>query len=172
MKFHNSTIYFGALFVLAAVWLGGCAKQGAPQSPARVQDGGAALLMELDARFDRDTAARGVDGWVSYFADNGAMGSADGPPVSGRDAIGQAMKDAFATPGFSLRWKPDYARILVPSKLGYTSGTFTSTRLNERGEKVTKTGVYITVWRKQKDGAWKIEFDTGENGDAAPVVRP
>jgi ketosteroid isomerase-like protein len=31
------------------------------------------------------------------------------------------------------------------------------------GGQTTRRGQYLTVWRKQADGAWKVVYDSGSN---------
>ena len=54
------------------------------------------MLMALDAKFDAQVAARGVDAWVSFFAPNGIQGRGDRPPVVGHAAIREHMTDYYA----------------------------------------------------------------------------
>jgi ketosteroid isomerase-like protein len=61
----------------------------------------------------------------------------------------------------SMRWQPISAEISKSGDLGYTVGSYTITRTDEKGDLVVGTGKYLTVWRLQKDGSWKVEFDTG-----------
>jgi len=51
--------------------------------------------------------------------------------------------------------------------LGYTLGTWRSTRYNDAGRGHVSTGKYVTIWRKQADGSWKVVFDGG-NPDRSP----
>ena len=87
----------------------------APQADARE------VLMKADADFDAAVAEKGIDAWVASFAEDGLMFRA-GEPVHGRAAIRELMAPAFATPGFSLRWKPVAADIAASGDLGYTYG--------------------------------------------------
>lgn len=51
--------------------------------------------------------------------------------------------------------------------LGYTLGTWRSTRYTAEGRGQVITGKYVTIWRKQADGSWKVVFDGG-NPDTSP----
>ena len=53
--------------------------------------------------------------------------------------------------------------------LGYTLGTWQSTHYNEAGKGQVTTGKYVTIWRKQADGSWKVVFDGG-NPDSSPQL--
>lgn len=129
----------------------------------------AQLITQLDRDFDAATAEKGVDGWVSYFADNGSMlGQAD-KPITGHAAIRETMTEMFANPNFSLRWQPTKAEILIPGFMGYTVGKFQRHAVNKAGKKTLLTGTYVSIWKKQPDGAWKIILDTG-SPDGPPKV--
>ncbi len=123
-------------------------------------------LMRADAAFDSATAATGIDGWVSFFAEDGAMMPSGGPVIRGPGEIRKLMGPEFATPGFSIRWKPGGAEVSASEDLGYTFGTSTVIAPGPDGKPVTRYGKYLTVWRKQADGAWKVAMDIG---NAAPA---
>jgi mannose-6-phosphate isomerase-like protein (cupin superfamily) len=65
----------------------------------------------------------------------------------------------FAAPGFSLQWTATKAEISGSGDVGYTAGTY---------QIGPEKGKYITVWKKQADGSWKVTEDIF-NGDAAPA---
>jgi ketosteroid isomerase-like protein len=66
----------------------------------------------------------------------------------------------LAQPGAALRWQPVWSE--AGGDLGYTTGRW---QLHARGpdgkEAKIETGTYVTVWRRQDDGRWKIAFDLG-----------
>jgi quercetin dioxygenase-like cupin family protein len=67
-----------------------------------------------------------------------------------------------ATPGFSLQWTPGKGDVSASGDLGYTAGTYASTMGG-----ASEQGKYVTVWKKQSDGKWKVSDDIF-NADAAP----
>ncbi len=117
-------------------------------------------LMEADRAFDQSTAARGVEGWVSSFAEDGIMVSSRGLVV-GHDSIRAVMTPVFADSTFTLRWEPDHAEVAASGELGYTLGRYESRRVGEGGAVVTRTGSYLTVWRRGEDGEWRVVVDIG-----------
>lgn len=118
-------------------------------------------IQRADRDFDKDVAAKGIDAWVSYFAEEGKMFRANGEIVQGKAAIREFMAPVFAKPGFSLRWEPIFADVAKSGELGYTYGTYTSRHTDQDGKKVTSTGKYVTIWKKQSDGTWKAVLDIG-----------
>ena len=111
--------------------------------------------------FDAATAERKIDGFSSFLADNVATLRADEPVLRGKAALQQDWKGLLENKSMSLRWQPISAEISKSGDLGYTVGSYTITQTDEKGGAIQGTGKYLTVWRLQKDGLWKVEFDTG-----------
>ncbi|MGH7539727.1 MAG: DUF4440 domain-containing protein [Gemmatimonadota bacterium] len=70
------------------------------------------------------------------------------------------MEPAFAEPGYRLDWEPARAELAASGELGYTIGSYQRTHVVE-GDTIIGTGTYLTVWRRQPDGAWRVELDLG-----------
>jgi len=115
-------------------------------------------VADADRAFDRATAERRADGWAEFFAEDGAMIRSTGT-VTGKSAIHDVMARAFADTSFSLTWEPQHGD--VAGSLGYTDGRFEVRFRDDNGNPVKRTGRYLTVWKKQADGAWKVERDIG-----------
>jgi ketosteroid isomerase-like protein len=127
------------------------------------------VLLELDRDFDKATVEKGVDGWVSYFAEDGAMFPAGGEIVTGKTSIRELMAPVFATPGTSLRWEPLGAQVSRAGDLGYTYGKYVSKAIDPEGKPVTRYGKYVTIWKKQTDGSWKVVMDVGNASPPPPA---
>lgn len=141
-----------AWLVSVVAGLAACAPWGPPAAPND--------LMEADRAFARATAARGADGWATWFAADGRMYRTRGY-VDGRDAIREAMVPAFADSTRRLRWDPDTAFVAASGDLGYTLGHWEAVVLTAAGDSVAGRGNYVTIWRRQTDGSWKVAADIG-----------
>ena len=115
------------------------------------------VVKEADRVFARQTAARGVDGWIDAFASDGKLVSGAGV-TEGLDAIRAAMA-VLDDPGYSLTWEPVYAE--ASGDLGYTHGTYRRESLDSDGNPVVETGRYVTIFRRDASGAWKVVLDIG-----------
>ncbi|MFL5251245.1 MAG: YybH family protein [Myxococcales bacterium] len=128
-------------------------------------------LMDADTQFARDTAERGVEGWVSWFTDDGTMYPPARDAIEGRAAIREQMGDLYdprsGQGGLRLDWQPIRAEVSESGELGWTTGT--SKVVTTAG---MRQGRYITVWRKQADGSWKVWADLGDLGQLNPTQRP
>jgi ketosteroid isomerase-like protein len=126
---------------------------------ARAASDGAAKLTRLEAEFAKATADHGLDGFMSYFADDAVDLPAGGPIISGKENIRKALGPWGAD--FSLVWTPVDAEMAASGDLGYTYGTYVFKENGKDGKPVTGYGKYTTVWKKQTDGSWKVAVDMG-----------
>ena len=160
---NTSSFVVGAM--LGTVALAGCRPAPAPPDPAAVQ----ASLIAADQAFASATAARGLEGWMAAFDSTGIQMEPDVPFTPGLAAIRAAMAPAFADTSWHLTWQPTMAFGSAAGDLGYTLGTWRSLRRDSTGAERISTGKYVTIWRKQADGGWKVVFDGG-NPDTAPRI--
>lgn len=122
----------------------------APQDPADV-------LRAADRDFLQATRERGREGWLAWFAEDAVVF-----PPSGGLALGAAAvrrhyesQDGFPLKGFV--WEPEEAGLASSGDLGWTRGRWG----NDANGTPTWTGQYLSVWRKQPDGAWRVVADCG-----------
>jgi len=118
-------------------------------------------VMQADRDFARDTAKNGVEAWVSYFSQDGVMLPDTGEVVRGHESIHALMAPAFDIPGFSLSWTPEFAEVSVSADLAYTFGSYETSAPDADGNRVVARGRYVTIWRKDADGGWKVVLDIG-----------
>ena len=76
-------------------------------------------------------------------------------PVNGKEVWGKREET-----GFDLIWEPTFAVIARSADFGYDTGP-AKWRANKKEEKFTGHGHFISIWKKQKDGSWKVALDCG-----------
>ena len=143
--------------------LAGCdaedADDGPPADPA--------VLMEADRAFNDDVAEGGAEAWGSWFAEDGAMIQETVGEISGRADI-QAALASLDSPDVSLTWDPIRADIAASGDLGWTTGAWVSEVTDADGNITTRQGRYVSIWRLQADGSWKVVMDLGNPTEPAP----
>ena len=108
-------------------------------------------LEAADRAFSADTSARGIEGWMAAFEPQGGM-MRRGSRIEGA-AIRDAMTDLLAKG--KLVWEPvSSGRV---GTIGFTVGKATYTGPD------TWQSSYVSIWRQQPDGSWKVLFDTGRS---------
>jgi ketosteroid isomerase-like protein len=89
-------------------------------------------------------------------------------PVNGEEVWGKRTET-----GLDLVWEPNFATISRSADFGYDSGQ-SKWRANKTEKKFAGFGHFVSIWKKQGDGTWKVALDCGiENGgsDAKPPLQ-
>ncbi len=111
-----------------------------------------------------------VDGYVKlYYAEGARVLPPNHATVTGRDAIvafyrsyGSIQAVRYTT--LAIEGHNDFA---------YVHGAYQLTVLpSGAAEPVGDTGKYVEIWRKQRDGTWKVVLDIFNSDLAAPVSPP
>jgi ketosteroid isomerase-like protein len=68
-------------------------------------------------------------------------------------------RPAQTTRTATLNWRPAYADVSLAGDLGYTTGPVVLTDNSQKSP--PRYSYYFSVWRKQRDGSWKVELDLG-----------
>lgn len=118
-----------------------------------------ALSMMLHT--ERAFAARALTvGWKSaffeYFADDaiGFQGTTAG------FAKEQIRRRPDPPSGERLVWEPRYGDIAASGELGYLTGPVQTT-VPTRGGDRTRHSLYASIWKRQRDGSFKVMLDVG-----------
>ncbi len=130
----------------------------------------ASVLLKADRDFARAVARNGLEGWMSYMADNAVI--LRHQPFVGREAIRIAMQKAFSDSSITLTWTPTRGQVFKSRDLGYTVGRYQVVHRTDKGDSVTSAGSYLTVWQKQADGRWMVVWDGGSLDRPVPAAKP
>jgi ketosteroid isomerase-like protein len=116
-----------------------------------------AFLYSLEAKFARDTAQGGGPAFAKWFADDAVTLSNGKAPVIGRAAI--AAGTTWTPDQYQLTWTPEGGRMSPGGDMGFTWGHFEGRAKDRDGTPIVNTGRYMTVWKKQANGEWKVALD-------------
>jgi len=125
------------------------------QTTASAED----AIRAADAAWDKTYEAKDLAKAVAFCDEQGSLLWPNSPVATGKDAITKLTASAFAIPDFKLVWHPDKAGVARSGDLGYTSGTYLWSFKDASGKPASDRGKYLTVWKKQGDGSWKVFFD-------------
>jgi uncharacterized protein (TIGR02246 family) len=118
---------------------------------------GAEFLFKLEAQFAADVAKGGGAAFARWFAPDGISLANHQAPVIGREAI--AAQARWTPDRYQLTWTPDGARMGPNGDTGFTWGRYTGIGIDREGNKTTTEGRYITLWKREADGTWKVALD-------------
>jgi ketosteroid isomerase-like protein len=128
-------------------------------SPANPQ--AAAAIVDADRAFAKSVADKNREAFLSFIADVSTFNGGTPDEIRGRDAVWNEWKGFFGVNGPTLTWEPTHAEVLGSGDLGYSVGRSVTRRRTPDGNVAERRGEYLTVWRKQADGRWKVVFDSG-----------
>jgi len=123
-----------------------------------------AFLFDLEAKFAADTAKGGGAAFAKWFADDAVTLSNGQAAVIGKAAI--AADTNWSAADYQLTWKPDGGRMSPGGDMGFTWGHYEGHFKKPDGSAGLTSGRYMTVWKKQPDGSWKVALDASNNEPA------
>ena len=152
-------------------------RSGNPQNPLAqpTLSPGVLTLLELEGRFSQDVAQNGGKAFARWFADDAVTLNNGLPAVLGRAAIAaQAQWDPKL---YQLSWVPQGAQMGPSNDMGFTWGHYEGHSIDKAGQPITKTGRYMTVWKKTAGGEWKVAMDASADeppgaGECCTLPKP
>jgi ketosteroid isomerase-like protein len=134
-----------------------CATAAAAETPEQA----VRAIVDGERRFYEMGQEQGTRAaFLEFLADNSIV--FEPGPVDGKKAWAARPEG-----GLWLKWQPVFAAMSRSADLGYTTGP-AEFRKNKEDEKPFGHGQYISIWRKQKDGAWKVALDVGHGNPRPP----
>lgn len=125
-----------------------------------------ASLREADAAWSKVAQSNQSIEFTSFFLDDAKVLAPNQPTRTGLQEISKMNSEMFSLPGFSLQWVATDVVVSESGDMGYTMGTYTMSWNNSEAIPVTDKGKYLTLWKKQEDGTWKVAVDMF-NSDSA-----
>ncbi|PYQ15780.1 MAG: hypothetical protein DMF80_07745 [Acidobacteria bacterium] len=146
-------------------WLAALCLAG-PASPAAPVDLEAerAAVQRADSAMSEATARRDLAGFLAFLSEDVWFIPNGAETAVGRDGVARLWAALFQERGPTLTWRPTEPDVASSGDLAYTRGEFESKGTDREGKPSTRTGRYLTVWRKQVDGSWRVAVDTSDPG--------
>jgi ketosteroid isomerase-like protein len=138
-------------------------------SSGRAETPGEAVraLVDAERKFYQTGQEQGTRAaFLAFLAEDGIVFRPG--PVNGKEAWSKRQET-----GLDLVWEPTFAAVSRSADFGYDTGP-SKWRANKAEKKFTGFGHFVSIWKKQKDGSWKVALDCGiENtqSDAKPPLQ-
>ena len=112
------------------------------------------ILAALEARDSAKVA--------SYYAPDAVLATRGRPAVRGGEAVSKAIRNDMADPNFKLSVSDGKTDVAASGDLAYRRGSYKITATNPQTKQVEHSvGTYLTVFKKQAGGSWKVVEDFG-----------
>ena len=162
--FIATTGAVAALFVL-----GGCndSKAGGAD-PDKIKQ----AIQADEAQWNKDLKAKNNEALAGHYADDAFFVPPGGNPADGSTAIRQFYANASTDPALAVEITGDKVDVAASGDMAYSRGHFTEKYTDQKtGKVMTDSGTYLTVYKKQDDGSWKIvqDFAAADPSSAKPV---
>ncbi|MCG8435959.1 MAG: DUF4440 domain-containing protein [Gammaproteobacteria bacterium] len=149
---------FAATIAVLATILAACGS--APDADAGAgTDAGREAILSADREFSKLSEAQGtVAAFMHFLTDDAVLLPHGEAPVKGSDAIYEVLS---ADSDYILSWEPQDAEVAASGELGYSWGIYRLRAQDSGAGGVVGYGKYLSVWRKQADGEWRVIADIG-----------
>lgn len=132
-----------------------------------------ALLLERDRSQAEaySTSETPLETIFTGFADDARVLAPGIPMAEGWEESRAVFAELEELPGYSLEYTPQMAEVGGAADLGYTIGTYHMTLPDSDGSISEIDGKYLTIWKRQPDGSWKVAVDMfNTNGPPVPAA--
>ena len=123
-------------------------------------------LIQLEEKFAAATAEGGGRVFAQWFAEDAVTLSNGKPAVLGREAI--AAQANWSPKDYTLTWTPQGAQMGPSNDMGFTWGHYEGKSTGLDGKSVVTTGRYLTIWKKQPGGEWRVAMDASSDEPRIP----
>jgi uncharacterized protein (TIGR02246 family) len=136
--------------------------QGQPAPAARTE-----TLEDVRRAIDKGNA-QWSEGWAkrdgamvaAIFAEDGVQLSGNGKIIKGPAAIGERQKAAMMGVDPGVKVTVTTMNVWLDGDTAYETGRY-KYEYTEKGKPGVDEGRYVTTWKRQKDGSWKLTMDVG-----------
>ena len=98
----------------------------------------------------------------SYYAPDAVIATTGRPAAKDGRAVSKAIMDDLADPNFKMSLSHEKTEVAASGDLAYRRGSYKITAMNPQTKQVEHSvGTYLTVFKKQAGGSWKVVEDFG-----------
>jgi ketosteroid isomerase-like protein len=125
-------------------------------------------LADAERAFAQAATEKGIrDSFLEYFADDAI--AFDPAPTSATARLRSRPSRPFSDA--ELRWEPRTGDVAASGELGWLTGPSTFIDHTTPGSK-PQPGNYLSLWRRQADGRWRVFIDVGSQPPQAVTFAP
>jgi uncharacterized protein (TIGR02246 family) len=151
------------LLVAAVLLVSLSTSRGAQQPPDRATVSTRSReIRALEAAMMAAAAEKGADGYMSFYAEEAVEIPNGSPMLLGKESIARTMS-FLDDKNNRLTWAPVHVDVSESGDLAYSFGNFEFRSIGKDGKPAIEHGKYTTIWKRQKDGRWKVVLDMGNS---------
>src|SRR2546423_3305439 len=124
-------------------------------------------LVDVRRAIDKGNA-QWSEGWAkgeaamvaAIFAADGVQLTGNGKIFKGPQQISEHQKTAMQSVDPGVKVTVTTGTVWLDGDTAYETGKY-KYEYKEKGKSATDEGRYVTIWKRQKDGSWKLAMDMG-----------
>lgn len=97
---------------------------------------------------------------AAIFADDGVQLGSSGKLIKGRRQIQERQSAAMQGADAGVKVTVTTVNVWLDGDTAYETGRY-KYEYTEKGKPGTDEGRYVTIWKRQRDGSWKLSMDIG-----------
>jgi uncharacterized protein (TIGR02246 family) len=135
------------------------------KNPSAVSEVASEMFAEAKRAIDKGNA-QWIEAWekgdpemlAAIFTEDGVMLSQGGRVFKGRQQILERQKAAMQSVTRPVKVSVVTVKIWLDGDAAYETGKY-KYEYTEKGKPTTEEGRYVTIWKRQSDGSWKLSMD-------------
>jgi len=159
------------LAIAFAVISAGCTKS-ADSGGAASADSIKQAIKADEAKWNEQIKAKDTEGLAGHYTDDAYFVAPGAAPADGSTAIRQFYANGLTDPALEVEIASDRIDVGGSGDMAYSRGHYTEKYTDKKTNKVmTDKGSYLSVYKKQADGSWKMveDFATADPDSVKPV---
>jgi ketosteroid isomerase-like protein len=157
---------YGVPISLAAIALTSVLATGAAAQRGSALPQALHTMLQMDERF----AARALEvGWKDAFLEYLAPGAIGFERGQAGPAYDQVRHAPDPPADLHLTWHPRFGDIAASGELGYVTGPLQSIQGSRDGGGRVRHSTYLSIWRRQQNGLFRVALNIGTPTPAAPA---
>lgn len=130
------------------------------------------IILKLEDMARKAAKAKDLDQYISVYAEDAVLFWPGTPMIVGKTAIREFLKAFWGTADSSQSFQTVKVIVSRTGDFAYSYGTVKVTLVDPNGRKMKDDGKYLSVYRKEADGKWKVVADMGNSSLPALVPEP
>jgi uncharacterized protein (TIGR02246 family) len=135
------------------------------KNPSAVPEAASETYAEAKRAIDKGNA-QWIEAWekgdpemlAAIFTEDGVMLSQGGRVFKGRQQIFERQREAMQSVTRPIKVSVVTIKIWVDGDTAYETGNY-KYEYTEKGKPTREEGRYVTMWKRQVDGSWKLSMD-------------
>ncbi len=140
---------FSIVATLLVLAISGCA----PQVDVEAER---AAIRDVTAQREQAWNDKDVERVLSFNTEDSSWFPPNAPIATGQEAMRTLFTQIVESPGFALFAETTAVEVSRAGDLAYSPGIYEITVNDPEGKPVTTVGKWVSVWKKQTDGSWKV----------------